>query len=660
MRRLATALCIILVSLVLPASVGARHDRPVAKAAILFSSDGMRPDLMERFAREGALPVYADLMHRGVRGDNGLLPALPPNTGVGWTSLATGAWAGVHGSTNNTFHQTGTDFTRSLSGFAPGVIQAETIAEAAERAGKRVVAVEWVASRNFPMTGPAVDFRTFFSRRGVITTFDPPGLNEEFVREFGLVYNRITLAGASGWTNVPDSERPARETTLVIPTTSPAANPPRTFFLYLYDSTADGKENYDRVIVASSRDGSTAVATLTLGEFVEVKVRLTDGRTAGFYLKVIDMTPDLSKFRLTFTSVSRVNANTPALEEELASRFPTAQAADFAPLEAGIVDEETYVEQGLLWESAHWPILKHLITTHKPDLLLLGIPLTDEFQHQFLALVTDGSPVFDDADRDGKPDGRVHEREGFLRRAYQSADRTLGLAMKLMPQDTAVFVSSDHGFAATWKAVNASVVLQQAGLVDRPQPGNCRPASAMERTKACWTGGSVQIYVNLVGRDIPGVVDPADYEKLRRRIVRAFAQLRDSRTRVTDRIFLKEDLVRLRVGGIVQTAAHKTRTGDVVVLLRPPYQFDGATAGKAIADAPFFGQHGFWPDLVNLRRGVNLHSTFIMAGPGIRSGKVLRRVAMVDIAPTIAAVLGIPAPADSQGRVLRRGLLNPP
>lgn len=659
MRRLAAVVGIMLMSAVLPGSVGATHEGPLAKAAILFSSDGMRPDFVERFAREGALPVMADLLRRGVRGDNGLLPALPPNTGVGWTTLATGAWTGVHGSTNNTFHQTGTDFTRSMSAFAPGVIQAETIAQAAERAGKRVVAVEWAASRNYPIRGPAVDFRTFFSRRGVISTFDPPGLNEEFVREFGLVYNRITLSEASGWTNVPDSERPAREATLVIPTTNAAVNPTRTYFLYIFDSTPDGHENYDRVLVAPSRDGSTAVATLKRGKFVEVKVRLTDGRTAGFYLKVIDLEPNLSKFRLTFTSVARVSANTPTLEEELASSFPTSQGADFGPLEAGIVDEETYVEQGLLWESAHWPILKHLVDTHKPDLLLLGDPLTDEFQHQFLALVTPGTPVFDDADRDGKPDGRVHERLGFLRRAHESADRTLGLAMKLMPRDTAVFVSSDHGFAATWKAVNASVVLQGAGLVHQPQPGNCRPASAQEKTKACWTGGSVQVYVNLRGRDVPGVVDPAEFEATRQGIIKAFARLRDGRTRVADRIFLKEDLVRLRVGGTIQTVAHATRTGDVVVLLRPPYQFDGASPGKAIADQPFFGQHGFWPDLVNLQRGVNMHSTFIMAGPGIRSNKVLRRVNMVDVVPTLAAVLGIPAPANSQGRVLRRGFINP-
>ena len=39
-----------------------------------------------------------------------LLTQAPPNTGAGWYSLATGAWPGVHGSTNNTFHINGQPF----------------------------------------------------------------------------------------------------------------------------------------------------------------------------------------------------------------------------------------------------------------------------------------------------------------------------------------------------------------------------------------------------------------------------------------------------------------------------------------------------------------------------------------------------------------------
>ena len=54
------------------------------KKAILFAADGMRPDLVDRYAGEGFLPTMQALMRDGVKGQNGLLQGFPPNTGVGW------------------------------------------------------------------------------------------------------------------------------------------------------------------------------------------------------------------------------------------------------------------------------------------------------------------------------------------------------------------------------------------------------------------------------------------------------------------------------------------------------------------------------------------------------------------------------------------------
>ena len=88
---------------------------------VMFAADGMRPDLVDRYARKGLLPEMDDLMDDGLKGKNGLLQAFPPNTGVGWASLATGAWPSSHGSTNNTFHRTGeANFNNSTSFAAAG------------------------------------------------------------------------------------------------------------------------------------------------------------------------------------------------------------------------------------------------------------------------------------------------------------------------------------------------------------------------------------------------------------------------------------------------------------------------------------------------------------------------------------------------------------
>ena len=108
---------IVVVSMLLgPAASGAwlqatPEASPVAGGAdvpvVLFASDGMRPDLVTQYAGEGVTPTFADLLATGVQGDNGLLQAFPPNTGTGWHTLATGTWPSEHGSTNNTFHRTG-------------------------------------------------------------------------------------------------------------------------------------------------------------------------------------------------------------------------------------------------------------------------------------------------------------------------------------------------------------------------------------------------------------------------------------------------------------------------------------------------------------------------------------------------------------------------
>jgi 2',3'-cyclic-nucleotide 2'-phosphodiesterase (5'-nucleotidase family)/predicted AlkP superfamily phosphohydrolase/phosphomutase len=692
--------------------------RPTASAAstagsvenlILFASDGLRQDLVHKYVNQGVLPTYKNLLDRGTEAaGQGLIQGFPPNTGVGWTTLATGTWPGEHGSTNNTFHRTGeSNFNNSTSFAATGIVQADHIAQAAERAGKTVVSMEWVASRSLvpALQGPVVDFRTFFGGRGIVLNYDIPG---QLAGSFGVQYQQRALADATGWTSVPTSFSPAKETFF---THNDSRIPGGgAWDVYVYDSTNDGAVNYDRALVVNSsagKDGSAAVATLAQGQWADAKVTLASGplagKTGGFYMKLIDLTPDLSKFRLYFTSVQRANATYNALgsagsaafEETLNARFPTSTAADFAPLEAGIVDEDTYVEQGLMWKDAHWRYLRYILSSGavdtgrgdtitglgiQPNLLLVGNPVTDEFSHQFMGLVTrtdlDGNanPYFDDLTNDDVPDGRVSAREGYIRAAYEEADGTLGLARSLISGDEPVFASSDHGFAPQWYAVNVSKMLVDLGLQEREQSGNCRKAANDPGTtnpgdtlaKECHAGGTSQIYINLAGRDPDVVRDAAgnivvdnrpqvpasQYETVRDQIIDAFHDMDDpnlpGKQQVVAAVFKKEQL--RNVDG--SDSLHPNRSGDVVVVFRPPYQTDAATPGQTIAFSQFFGQHGYMPNLVNVRRNVNMRGTFIAAGPGIRHRDPIAGVRAIDVAPTISYLMGIPGPQNARGKIL--------
>ena len=199
---------------------------------LFFASDGLVQNRVEEFADDGDTPGFRELLRKGTRAsDNGLLTQAPPNTGAGWFTLATGAWPGVHGSTNNTFHINGnlsaSGATQTFSpsrtaAFDTGVLQAETLAQSAERAGKRVAQIEWAGGRGGAINGPTLDFRNFRSGRGVATNYIAPEDSPTFTASFALQFDHPAgFAGnnpfpqaapspATGWTNVPTLLQPGQ------------------------------------------------------------------------------------------------------------------------------------------------------------------------------------------------------------------------------------------------------------------------------------------------------------------------------------------------------------------------------------------------------------------------------------------------------------------
>ena len=673
-------------------------DRDRAKPVLYFVSDGLRQDAVQSYVQGGLLPGFSKLLKRGASAtDGGMLTQSPPNTGAGWYSLATGAWPGATGSTNNTFHNNSQAFSSRTSAFDKGVLQAETIAQAAERGGKKVAQIEWAGGSGGAINGPTVDFRVFDSGRGVTTNYIAPSDRAGFVTAFGLQFDHPAgFAGqapfapaaptaATGWTNVPTSYSPALEMRMRV---LDAGTDKYGLDAYVYDSTNDNAVNYDRVLLSRGKDAAAKVADLRKGEWADVKVAIVggarDGKKAGMLIKVEELSADASKVRLFHTSVSRGVASWPTwagepgftgtFEDFFAERFPTSTAADFAILESGIVSEETYVGQGLYWEKAHHTILDYILKTYRPDLALVGYPVTDEFQHQFLGLVTPklpngaANPAYDDVELDGVPDGRLVARQAFLQRAYEGSDATMRRAQSRLGEDSTTFVGSDHGFAPQFLAVDASKVLVDLGLLSKPQTSNCRPATGetIGRAKACWAGGTVQIYLNLAGRNPTGgglqQVAAADEANTVAAIKVAFLAVADPNDwthdgmaegwKVIDRVFTKAE-ARYIPNGPNSTAdmAHPTRTGDVVAFAYPPYQFDAATPGTLVAKSEFFGQHGYVPDVQDLASNTNMRATFMAGGEQIAKGDVAG-VRTVDLAPTIAFLLNIPVPQQSQGRVL--------
>src|SRR4051794_39955052 len=190
---------------------------------LFFTSDGMRQDAIERYAADGVVPGFRDMLRHGAfASGHGLLTQAPPNTGAGWFTLTTGAWPAVHGSTNNTFYIDGspfdparagtTGFNTSTAAFSnPSILQAETLAQAAERGGKKVAQIEWAGGRSGSINGPTLDFRNFRSGRGVVTNYTEAPDNLPFAASLGVQFDQSQPVDATGWTGAPPSYSPAKE-----------------------------------------------------------------------------------------------------------------------------------------------------------------------------------------------------------------------------------------------------------------------------------------------------------------------------------------------------------------------------------------------------------------------------------------------------------------
>jgi predicted AlkP superfamily pyrophosphatase or phosphodiesterase len=103
----------------------------------------------------------------------------------------------------------------------------------------------------------------------------------------------------------------------------------------------------------------------------------------------------------------------------------------------------------------------------------------------------------------------------------------------------------------------------------------------------------------------------------------------------------------LRAGAVARTPVtdavlanfHEDRSGDIYVVFEPHWfvaDFDGVSVAAS---------HGSpWT--------YDSHVPVIWMGPGIEPGRIGRRVETVDVAPTIAAYLGVRHPSGTRGRVL--------
>jgi predicted AlkP superfamily pyrophosphatase or phosphodiesterase len=230
----------------------------------------------------------------------------------------------------------------------------------------------------------------------------------------------------------------------------------------------------------------------------------------------------------------------------------------------------------------------YLWNHYRPDLLLVHFVHYDQLSHQFGPTSPQALAAIEEVDQEI---GRI--RQGFV----ESEPYTL-------------VVLSDHGFVPVEKEAAPLSVLAEKGLFGPESESKPK----LLKLGAVHAGGSFAIY----WLEKPSA---ADRESLRQ----AVGRLIEAGTveEVLDRQKLKS-LAADPDAELIIDAAPGVYFSD---------RFKGPLVRETVKDR---GTHGQLPS----RSG--LEASFIVAGPDINGGRNLGRVALTQVAPTLARVLGLP------------------
>ncbi|MFQ6132904.1 MAG: alkaline phosphatase family protein [Armatimonadota bacterium] len=619
---------------------------PRAKRALLLGLDAMVTSTVERFLAEGVLPNFARLLERGCL--TRIRPVIPAQTPTNWNTLATGATPGTHGVVQWGSHLPGEpvwEFHREEA-FNVGLCRAEYLWEAAARAGRRSVVMNYAGYP--PSTGEAVFIEWLFQPARSYFDLSPATVYHNLPE--ANTTDPIELAPAEGWSNLPACDRPPLESRLQV-VTSTEGTGPGYHVLVAGDNGA-----YDTVLIASSKDAANPVASLKVGEWSDwVRAPFTtadQGEAEGaFRFKLLSLSPDgrsLSLYRSdAFPTDGRFCSDADLGRGLVGELGPYLHAGASCGLHCrGWLDWET-TDQVLAAEAEWWSAAAHTaMEVHNASLLVLHWHILDAMGHRFVPLVDPTGTDYEAA--------KAEENWEIIRGYYRAADRFLGAFLDRFDDGDTVFaVVSDHGMPANKKAVSLVNVFKDRGWVTLSPDGK----------RVDWPQSKVffvqnHLWISLEGRDEGGIVPKEDYDSLRAEILAAMRDLKDPETgeHVIAFALAREDAPMVGLWG--------DYIGDVVFCYSGGYRWSGPEVLQMGEERVVFpcggGNHG--PMLPTYEtEATSVMGALVLGGAGVRPGVELPKLdqfglCTTDVAPTLAHLLGLEPPAQSEGRVLREFL----
>lgn len=247
------------------------------------------------------------------------------------------------------------------------------------------------------------------------------------------------------------------------------------------------------------------------------------------------------------------------------------------------------------------------------------------------------------------PTHRKHDPNGpyqhAIRDYYRYLDQEIGSLLERIPDETHVIVVSDHGVKKMDGGICINEWLRREGyltLLDDPPVGHLSSFEKVEvdwsNTRAWGDGGYYgRIYINVAGREPGGVIPQDEYESFREALSQHIASIpAPGGQKLNTKVFKPQEIYR-KVSGVapdllvyfdnlgwrsVGTFGH----GDI-------YTFENDTG----PDDANHAENGVWiytPPEKNL------------------GGKSIPPSQLMDFAPTVLDLFGLPVPPDMQGKVI--------
>jgi len=650
---------------------------------VILGIDAMQPEYTLKLINEGKLPNIAKLAKEGVF--TKVWPTLPALTSTNWTSIATGAWPSNHQITCQTLHFKGEQLNKLHDAFISNYRKADSIWEAAERQGKKVILMGYPAS--WPPTiknGIQIDGHGVPWRASNMLEISP----SRFISTIpGMKTTRIELRKAAGWKNLPAKAKNFLETTLTI---LPQKEKDRYFGLdkwrkphkeknlhiLIFES---GDKGYDTVYLCKSKDVKSKLAEVKLGKWsnwIIEDFEYEDGNLKGaFHVKLQELSSDGKRFSMYVSQVFPTELFT--YPKEIASELvknvgPYIEHPGWGEMLYGWLSEDDFLEEVDRQNQWFAHAASYLFENHDWDIFMMQAHCLDWAQHTFWK-----DPFWNDFEPRKR---RFYE--DLLIRAYQSIDKMVGTIMAKLDDKTVITLVSDHGMISYNKEINLGKALNKAGLLNyRIDKSTNTWVVDWSRTKA-YPQRSIYIYINVKGREPEGIVEPGvEYKRVQEEVIKTLYSIVDPETgRCPITMALKKEDARiLGIGG--------ERVGDVIYTIEAGYSAKGAAReGAAIEHEKLFGKipssksehddenddenivspkigepaatHGQHLPTAKLGLGT-CAGVLILSGPGIKKNERINPVWMVDILPTLCHLLEIDPPQHCQGRIITEALIDP-